>query len=327
MNAREEAQARLEALAPGRYEARVLVPSPPAVTDPPWFADDPVDPGGAASGRAVVSPVANADETWDHLAGRDAALAAWCADRRLGAWRRLSAVDDVDAFVATRESWHTVAEHVLAPFRFEACEKIGLRATPGGVGIPFVRTDGAEMQLRVEGSTLVVDRGGETREALTTMRDAARVAGVAVGARTEVYEPTTPCEPDDRLVLDADAADRLADWFGFGASVLEETRGTAPDGGTTRVQLWPEHFDLSVDLGDDAAGQRGTFGASPGDGAHPLPYLYVTHWAPVPDDPYWSESHFDGARLGYDELAAADDPRRVALSFLAEGRAQLVGPR
>jgi hypothetical protein len=148
---------------------------------------------------------------------------------------------------------------------------------------------------------------------------------VPVGARTDVYEPTTPCEPDAPLVIDPDAAARLGDWFGFGASVLEETRAAAPGGAAARVQLWPEHFDLSIDLGDEAAGQRGTFGASPGDEPHPLPYLYVTHWAAVPDDPYWNESHFGGARLGYEQLVAADDPRRAALDFLAEGRARLTG--
>ncbi len=47
MNARAEAVARLA----GRYDARVLEPSPLTVTQGPWFADDPVgrdapaDPG------------------------------------------------------------------------------------------------------------------------------------------------------------------------------------------------------------------------------------------------------------------------------------------
>ena len=42
-NPRDEANQRLS----GRYDARVLEPSPPAVSEGPWFADDPVfsDPG------------------------------------------------------------------------------------------------------------------------------------------------------------------------------------------------------------------------------------------------------------------------------------------
>jgi hypothetical protein len=325
MDPRGEAQARLEALEPGRFEARVLAPSPPAVTDPPWFADDPVDPGGARGGRTVVSPVANADRTWDDLARGDPALAAWCADRWLGTWRRLAPVTDLDAFAATRRAWHTVAEHVLAPFRFRACSKIGLRYTPGGVGIPFVRADDADVQLRLDGSGLVVDRGPETRTGLTTLGAAAAAAGVPVGARTDVYEPATSDEPDAPLSVDADAAARLADWFGFGASVLEAVRAAAPDGGATRLQLWPEHFDLSVDLGDETAGQRGTFGASPGDEQHPLPYLYVTHWGAVADDPYWNDTGFGGASLGYDRLVDVEDPRGAALEFLTAGRARLAG--
>ena len=327
MDPRGNAQARLEAVEPGRFEARVLVPSPPAVTDPPWFADDPVDRGGAGDGdgRVVVSPVPNADRTWDDLARSDAALAEWCADRWLGAWRPLAPVTDLDALAVTRRSWHTVAEHVLAPFRFRACSKIGLRYTPGGVGIPFVRADDVAVQLRLDGFGLVVDRGSETRAPWTTLRAAANAAGVAVGARTGVYEPTTAGEPDQALPVNADAAACLADWFGFGASVLEEVRAAARDGSMTRPQLWPEHFDLSVDLGDEAARQRATFGASPGDDRHPLPYLYVTHWGPVADDPYWNDTAFSGASLGYDRLVGLGDPRRVALEFLAGGRARLAG--
>src|SRR6478736_2360976 len=42
----------------GDYEARVLEPSPPAVSEPP-YADDPVEPGEVPEGRELVSPVHN----------------------------------------------------------------------------------------------------------------------------------------------------------------------------------------------------------------------------------------------------------------------------
>ncbi|MGH9278095.1 MAG: hypothetical protein ACRD12_08315, partial [Acidimicrobiales bacterium] len=58
MNPRAEAQARVG----DAYEARVLEPSPPAVNEAPWFADDPVVSEG--SGRPCVSPVGG-DQTWD----------------------------------------------------------------------------------------------------------------------------------------------------------------------------------------------------------------------------------------------------------------------
>jgi hypothetical protein len=323
VNPRAEAQARLDALDPGRYAARVLEPSPPAVTAPPWFADDPVARGEGDAAALVVSPVSNGDRTWDELAGRDASLAAWCADRWLGAWRSLAPVADPDALRVTRRSWHTLAEHVLAPFRYRAAQKIGLRFTTGGFGTAFVAVEGGDAQLRVDGADLVVVRARETRRAVTTLRAAADAAGTEVGAETGVYEPTTAGEPDQPLPVDAVAAARLADWFGFAASVLEELRAGATDAASTRLQLWPEHFDVSVDLGDEAAGQRGTFGASPGDDTHPLPYLYVTHWAERPDDPFWNDPGFGGASLGYEPIVVAPDQRGGALAFFGEGRARL----
>ena len=105
--------------------------------------------------------------------------------------------------------------------------------------------------------------------------------------------------------------------------MLEELRVDAPDGPATRVQIWPEHFDCSIDLGDEAAGRRGTFGASAGDDAHPLPYLYVTHWAEVRDDGFWNDPGFGGASLGYDTLVAEADQRGAALAFLRRGAAAL----
>src|SRR5205085_11023804 len=87
-----------------------------------------------------------------------------------------------------------------------------------------------------------------------------------------------------------------------------------------------EHFDLSVDLGDEKAGRRGTFGASPGDAVDPDPYLYVTHWADVAEHEYWNEEHFPGASLTIDTLAAAPDQRASALTFLRRGRELLRGP-
>jgi hypothetical protein len=56
VNPRREADARLD----GAYEVRVLEPSPPPVTDGPWFADDPVARGEAPAGVSIVSPVATA---------------------------------------------------------------------------------------------------------------------------------------------------------------------------------------------------------------------------------------------------------------------------
>ena len=102
----------------------------------------------------------------------------------------------------------------------------------------------------------------------------------------------------------------FGDLFGFGASVLEELRvrwGAIDD---TRVQLWPEHFDLSIDCGAN----RATYGISPGDDEHPEPYLYVSPWTRQ-SGPLWSDPHFGGASLPYDVLLGADDQRATAMQF------------
>jgi hypothetical protein len=160
-----------------------------------------------------------------------------------------------------------------------------------------------------------------------TVRAAAELAGVAPGAPRDVYEPTTALDADAPLVIQREAAELLGDWFGFGTSVLEQLRAETPGGlDEARLQLWPEHFDLSIELGDESAGARGSFGASPGDDEHPEPYLYVTHWSEVPPDPFWNDEHFDGASLPFAALVAAEDQRATALAFFRHGRAVLDRP-
>ncbi len=301
MDARAEAHARLD----GRYEVRVLEPSPPAVATGPWFADDPVARGDVPAGREVVMPVSGGDRTWDALAAGDPALSTWCAERWLGAWRRLPAVPP--GLAATRDALHRLAERVLSPARRHANGKIALRYTRGGFGTPFF---GEDVQLRVEGAELVVQtRGGERRTPITTLAAAAD----AIGRELLPAELDVDEEPLD---IDAHASAFLGDWYGFGASVLEQLRAEAtPAHDSSRVQLWAEHFDLALELGDESAGRRAAYGASPGDELHPEPYLYVAPWsAPAPGE-LWNATAFSGAELSYAELLAADDQRQLALAF------------
>jgi hypothetical protein len=320
-NPRAAAQARLDALAPDIYAARVLEPSPPAATAPPWFADDPVA-APAPAGRRIVSPVPGGDVTWEELARDDPSLAAWCAARWLGPWPELAPIADDDAWTAGRGAWQTLTEHVLAPARHRANGKIGLRYTHGGVGTPFFSTDHGEQQVRLDGTDLAVLGDHATRVPITTLRAAHAAVGVPPGARTLVYEPVTPDDLDAPLAITPGVATGLAAWYGFATSVLEALRAGDPDAAATRAQVWPEHFDVSIDLGDQTTGRRGTFGASPGDGAHTRPYLYVTHWAHVAPDPFWNDTSFDGASLGYDALVGPRG-RQDALAFYAQGTATL----
>jgi hypothetical protein len=304
-----------------RFDVRVLEPSPPASTAPPLFADDPVqDSDGSERPVLAPVPVAGAAATWDDLAHDEPDLAPWCADRWLGAWRPLVLPPDRDALVATRTSWHMLAEHVVAPARYRANGKIGLRFTRGGFGTPFFGAD-EQVRVGVDGLTHVV-AGAATLHPLTTVRAAADALGIQTGAPTDVYTPTTPLEPDAPLLVVGAAARFLADWFGFAASVLEALRADAGNLSPARVQLWPEHFDLSFDFGDEAAGRRATYGASPGDAEHPEPYVYVSPWTPH-SETFWNEGSF--AALGLAAFADHADQRGAALDFFARARAELSG--
>jgi hypothetical protein len=227
----------------GAHEVRVLEPSPPTVADGPWFADDPTERGEIAADRKLVSPVSSGDLLWDELAREDEELAEWCADRWLAAYRRLGPAPA--ELTTARRALHHLAETVMSPARERVNGKIALRYTHGGFGTPFF---GEDEQLRVEGAKLVHQRGGE--------------------------EARSP------LDVDEEASRSLGDWYGFTASVLEELRAQFPDREPSRVQLWPEHFDLATELGSEAAGLRAGFGGSPGDDLHDEPYLYVVPWVP-----------------------------------------------
>ncbi|MGH2956294.1 MAG: hypothetical protein ACRDL6_04790 [Solirubrobacterales bacterium] len=285
-NPRAEAEDRLG----GDYEARVLEPSPPAVTEPP-YSDDPVDPGEVPEGRRLVSPVAHrGDLTWDELCSADPELSPWCAERWLGGWKRLEALPG--GFTATREALHRVAEAVVAPAR-KPPNEISLRYTRGGFGTPFFEQDGRDSQVRVEHGELVRQRGrDEERESL----------------------------PD----VDRDAASALGDFYGFACSMLEELRGEEADGDPTLVRLWPEHFDIAFELGSEARGRRANFGASPGDEDHPEPYIYVGPWdTELASGDLWNATGFPGAELSYSELLEAKDQRAAALRFMSERYAAL----
>jgi len=240
----------------------------------------------------------------------------------------LPALGDTDTLARTRDTWHQVAEHVLAPARYQAVGRIGLRVTSGGFGTPPYDRGGTTEALHVVGSELRVARGDATvAHPLTTIAAAAKAAGIEPGAPAEVYSPTTPLDPDAPLEIDVGAARALAAWFELGWSVLEDlVRAAGQDAAPSTLTLWPEHFDAAVELGREELGTRGTFGASPGDALHDEPYLYVTHWFDVGDDEYWNETAFAGASLPYSAAAAATSSHGTMLDFLRAGLALLSAP-
>jgi hypothetical protein len=316
-NARTEAQR----LVGDRYEARVLEPSPPAIHDGSWFSDDPVALEAPAVGRPVVSPLPNADLTWDQWLASNPQHASWAADRWLGARRRLPPAPA--ALAETRLSLHRLAVYVLSPARRRANGKIALRWTLGGFGTPFF---GSDEQVRVVGSDLVRQEGNTA--ASKPITSLARAAKFVLDDAPDVawakpFDVPPPGDPDADLAIDTRAAYFLADWYGFAWSVLEELRAQPESSDPSRVQLWPEHFDAAFDcLPPDV---RATFGASPGDARVPEPYLYVTSVAlHGPPDALWNATTFPGAILPFSDLVRAPDQREGALDFFLGRRAALV---
>jgi hypothetical protein len=224
-----------------------------------------------------------------------------------------------DSFVSTREALHRVAEELVAPAR-KPDNEIALRQVPGGFGTPPFEFEGARIPVHVEGAGLVVDRDGETeRIPLTSLSEAGAKLGSAL-LPDGVPSDAGPLE------IDPGAAERLGDFYAFADEVLRELRETLPTGDVpSDINLWPEHFDIAFEAGDEGAGKRANYGASPGDEGHDEPYLYVGPWTAQVEGELWDAAGFNGAELSYSDLVAADDQKATALEFFTARHAALSG--
>jgi hypothetical protein len=290
-NARVEADRRLAR----QYSVRVLEPSPPAVDDGEFYADDPAVAGAdGEDGRPIIGPTVLANISWLALADGEPLLGPWCKARWLGPWRRLEPVSD--GWAETREAMRRLACYVLSPARKAANGKIGLRYTYGGFGTPFF--------------------GADELIGITSLADAAAFAGVTLSEDPGVGSDLPGFgDPDAALPIDPSTAAGLGDWYGFSALVLEQSRAELNVAGRTcsRVQLWPEHFDMGCNI------EGVNFGCSPGDGYLTEPYIYVGPWNTegLPEGDFWNAPF--GAALPYKELLGASDQRDTALAFLRRG--------
>ena len=222
------------------------------------------------------------------------------------------------AFPATVAALHRVAEQVVAPAR-KPDNEIALTATPGGFGTPVFPYGGVDQQVRVHGAELVHRAGDEERRALlTTLEDARQLVGRARArwpARRHAARPRRRRgRPARRLV-------RLRRVAARGARPAPPPRTTRP-----RPTLWPEHFDVAIELGDEAAGTRANYGFSPGDerARRALPLRRPLDRAARSGE-LWNASGFPGAELDYAELQAAPTtsaPRARVLPH-AEGGARM----
>lgn len=234
-----------------------------------------------------------------------------------------------EQYAPTRDSLHRVAVHLVARARQQATGRFGLRVTPGGFGTPEF---GPEPQrVRVGNGVLVVETTAAGASATSravaihgaSLAELAQVAGVDLGAELSVGHDTPPLgDIDSPLVCDPVAAAAMADWWTAGARAIDSVLASLGADATPGVpQLWPEHFDLGLDVG--VAGSRVNLGASAGDGFHAGPYLYVGPWdAARPGDPdYWNVSF--GALLGAEEVVG--DVTASALAFFRRGVDLLAG--
>ena len=82
--------------------------------------------------------------------------------------------------------------------------------------------------------------------------------------------------------------------------------------------------DVACQIGDSGAGTRANYGASPGDGAIPQPYLYVGPITPGRRTGKFAAYPW-GSAITYDELSAAGDAKGAGIDFFLEGAALLLG--
>ncbi len=224
------------------------------------------------------------------------------------------------AFAETRDKLHQLAYFAIAPARYKAVGRMGLRPKPGGFGTP--EFDGRI--ARIEGDLLVHEaEGNVSSQIVSTIRSAARFFGVEY---EEVWfadfkDLLAPANPDVELSLDVPGVTAVAELFAFGAEVLGRLQGYGlPDDEVSEIQIWPEHFDVAIEMGVEERGQKASFGASPGDPAHPEPYVYVSAWGEIDrSNRFWNDQAFNGASLGYQRLVDDADPVTTTLAFMLEG--------
>jgi hypothetical protein len=200
---------------------------------------------------------------------------------------------DEQVLVTTRQALHAVAEQVLAGPQYRAEGTIRLTITPGGFGQ-------VEGPLRIEGGDLVGERGRVPVRG--TIAELAAQVGVEPGVPEGLYSDHAELGPADAIDVDPAAAAELVGWLARGDQAL---RALAPD---IEPVLWPEHFDLGIQL-DEV-----NYGISPGDAGHPRPYAYVGPWKPR-TGPFWNAPF--GALRDADELPDT----AAVLTFFRAGRA------
>jgi hypothetical protein len=211
---------------------------------------------------------------------------------------------------ATRDSWHRVAEHVIAAAQFADTGKIALRSVAGGFQTTRPLRGGRQLSV-VNTQLVITDETGTRTTPLTTIAAAADFAGITPGMPATVYPPATPLQPHEPLYLDTDSTQQLAALYELADAAL---RRFASDlgAGSQQPVLWPEHFDIGITF-DEV-----NYGASPGDAHLAQPYLYIgPHAGPPIRDAFWNASF--GAVRAMHETRSVEE----AVAFYHAGHARL----
>jgi hypothetical protein len=219
-----------------------------------------------------------------------------------------------ETYGQTMNDLHRLAVYVISPAQRLTNGEIILQATHGG----FSTFDYDGHVTRVVDDRLVADGAAHP---ITTLRGTAAALGIEPDvAQQEQFDVPPHGDLDEPLRIDLAAAAVLADWFEFATEALEGLRAQAEsEDDVTIVRIWPEHFDAAIDMGDNGAGRRATYGGSPGDRHYREPYLYASPWAGRIDD-FFDDPTFKGASLLYSDLLSAPNPAAAAAEFLGEVR-------
>ena len=143
---------------------------------------------------------------------------------------------------------------------------------------------------------------------ISSLRAAAAFVGLVGGASL----------PDDPLEVHAGAAAVLAESWAIGEEALAAFAAGGAEDPSAPI-LWPEHFDIAIEAGSEAAGTRATYGISPGDADHDEPYAYVAPWTPpaaTGPDTFWNATGFTGA----ERPVGADDADELVAFFREAAR-------
>jgi hypothetical protein len=130
--------------------------------------------------------------------------------------------------------------------------------------------------------------GGALAEAFAWLGEALAARGIDVSR----LSPSVPYEVPHHAVASGDPFPpaplrelaELTCYFADGHRLLTALAARLPS--ASPLRCWPHHFDLGALLtaGEGASASSVGLGLSPGDGAYPEPYLYVTVW-PAPARP------------------------------------------